>query len=447
MLARPVPLLGLVALGYLALQALLVPADMTLEWDEVVYTSQVAPGVPDAMFSAPRARGVTWLVAPIVQVTTDPVAIRWWMMILAAGGLFLAFLPWTRLLKPTALVLAAGLFATLWVALWYGPQVMPNLYVAFGAVLAIGSLLVVRESPSGWAYAGLAAGFASVAMLRPSDVLWLGVVAGPAALLWRRWAAAATILVAAVVGSVPWVVEAYTSFGSLLQRWAAAGEVQGGIAPAPGFWYEFKAANGPAFCRPCDIPLERPYLLIWWLALPALALVSARRHPVPLLAGLAMAAPYLFLVDYAAPRFLLPAYALLMIPAAATMSRFRPPFAVLLAAYLVVQFTAFQGVKGQDYPLRQFQAAFVQKMIDAGVTRPCTLVGTSVNPAHQFLTGCDVRIVRRGESVAEAAQGLPGVVATLSQKTPPKGAEEWDRHVLASSNGKPTWITMIRPNP
>ncbi|WP_051759291.1 hypothetical protein [Herbidospora cretacea] len=445
MFVRPVPLLGLVALAYLVLQALLVPADMTLEWDEAVYTSQVAPGVPDAVFSAPRARGVTWLVAPIVQITTDPVAIRWWMMVVAAAGLFLAFLPWTRLLRPQVLVLAAGLFATLWVSVWYGPQVMPNLYVAFGAVLAIGSLLVVRESPSAWGYAGLAAGFAGVAMLRPSDVLWLGVVAGPAALLWRRWAAAATILVAAALGSVPWVVEAYTSFGSLLQRWAAAGEVQGGIAPAPGFWYEFKAANGPAFCRPCDIPLEKPYLLIWWLALPALALVSARRHPVPLLAGLAMAAPYLSLVDYAAPRFLLPAYALLMIPAAATAARFRPPFAVLLAAYLVVQFTAFAGVKGQDYPLRRFQAAFVQKMIAAGVTRPCTLVGVSVNPAHQFLTGCEVRIVKPGESVAEAAEGIPGVVATLSQRTPPKGAEGWDRHVLASSNGKPTWITMIRP--
>ncbi len=155
-------------------------------------------------------------------------------------------------------------------------------------------------------------------------MLWLGVIAGPAALLWRKWAAAAIILGSAALGMAPWVVEAYTSFGSLLQRWAAAGEVQGGIAPAPGFWYEFKAANGPAFCRPCDIPLDRPHLLIWWIALPVLALVSVRRWPVPVLAGLAMAAPYLFLVDYAAPRFLLPAYGLLVIPAAATVIRFRP---------------------------------------------------------------------------------------------------------------------------
>ncbi|WP_066373221.1 hypothetical protein [Herbidospora mongoliensis] len=447
MLSRPVPLLGLVALGYLVLQAVLVPADMTLEWDEAVYTSQVAPGVPDAVFSAPRARGVTWLVAPIVHFTTDPAAIRWWMMIVAAVGLFLAFLPWTKLLKPGVTALAAGLFATLWVTVWYGPQVMPNLYVAYGAVLAIGSLLVVREHGGFAAYAGLAAGFAGVAMLRPSDVLWLGVIAGPTALLWRKWAAAATILVSAVLGMVPWVVEAYTSFGSLLHRWAAAGEVQGGIAPAPGFWYEFKAANGPAFCRPCDIPLDRPYLLIWWIALPVLALVSVKRWPVPVLAGLAMAAPYLFLVDYAAPRFLLPAYGLLMIPVAATVIRFRPPFAVLLAAHLVVQFVALDAVKGQDYPLRQFQASFVRKMIDAGVTTPCTLVGTSVNPAHQFLTRCDVLILKPGESVAEATENIGGVVATLTQKGPPMGSEGWERHVLASSNGKPTWITMIRPNP
>lgn len=37
---------------------------------------------------------------------------------------------------------------------------------------------------------------------------------------------------------------------------------------------------------------------------------------LPALVGLCLAAPYLLTVDYAAPRFLLPAYALLMMPAA-----------------------------------------------------------------------------------------------------------------------------------
>ena len=37
---------------------------------------------------------------------------------------------------------------------------------------------------------------------------------------------------------------------------------------------------------------------------------------LPAACGLCVAAQYLFMIDYAAPRFLLPAYALLAIPAA-----------------------------------------------------------------------------------------------------------------------------------
>ena len=37
---------------------------------------------------------------------------------------------------------------------------------------------------------------------------------------------------------------------------------------------------------------------------------------LPAACGLCVAAQYLFMIDYAAPRFLLPAYALLAVPAA-----------------------------------------------------------------------------------------------------------------------------------
>ncbi|GAB1820659.1 hypothetical protein [Herbidospora sp. RD11066] len=447
---RPVAVLGLVTLGYLILQILLVPHGMPLEWDEAVYTSQVAPGVPDALFSAPRARGVTWLVAPMAQLTMDPALLRWWMMAVATAGFFLAWLPWTRILSRGVLATASGLFATLWVTVWYGPQVMPNLYTAFGALLAVGCLLIVKERGGAWAYAGLAAGFAGVTLLRPSDVLWLGVVAGPAALLWRKWTAAAVILVSALAGAVPWVVEAYRSFGGLAQRWQEAGEVQGGIAPAPGFWHEFKAASGPAFCRPCDIPLDNPHLLIWWIVLPVLALVGARRHPLPALTGLAMAAPYLFLVDYAAPRFLLPAYALLLIPAGSVVvdaltSRWKWVAAGVIAAHVAVQFVALDGVKSVDYTVRTDQDALLRDMADFGVRKPCTLVGTSVNPAHQFVTRCEVVIVKPGETVDQAVGGVPGVVAALTRKTPLPGTEKWERHVLNTVGGQPYWIAMVRP--
>lgn len=57
--------LVLVAAAFTLAQLVLVRPGMGLGWDETVYVSQVSPHAPAAFFSAPRARGVPLLVAPI----------------------------------------------------------------------------------------------------------------------------------------------------------------------------------------------------------------------------------------------------------------------------------------------------------------------------------------------------------------------------------------------
>ncbi|MFI1350754.1 hypothetical protein ACH4UR_31415 [Streptomyces lydicus] len=70
---------------------------------------------------------------------------------------------------------------------------------------------------------------------------------------------------------------------------------------------------------------QHPGASVWWFVLPlaaaggVLAAARARRLAaalIPVLCGLSVARPYLLLIDYAAPRFLLPAYALAAVPVA-----------------------------------------------------------------------------------------------------------------------------------
>ncbi|MBP2705179.1 hypothetical protein JOL79_15290 [Microbispora sp. RL4-1S] len=476
-LRRPEVVLALIAVAYAVIQLVVLPHTMSLEWDEAVYTSQVAPMVPDADFSAPRARGITWLVAPVAHFTVDPTAIRLWLTLVSAAGLFLAFLPWCSLLRGRVLALAAGLFATLWVTIWYGDQVMPNLYVAYGCLLAAGcSVLTARDRRSGsrssgsrrsgswWAWAGLAAGVAGVALLRPGDALWLALPLGVTALVRRDVRALAVVSAAVAAGFLPWVIEGFQRFGGPLERWRAAGEVQGGIAPAPGFLYEFKTANGPAFCRPCTTTLDDPQWALWWLVLPLLAICGAvvarsAAHAVAAVTGLCVAVPYLFLVDYSAPRFLLPAYALLAIPAAEALVRVagrrpvplasalvRITVAIVLAAHVAVQAYALRDVSAGETKERGYQAGIVKDMVKLGVHAPCTLVGRQVNPAMALIARCDALSLGAGRPVPDLSHAPEGhVFAVLTKDVPPPGAEKWKRHVLRRSGSRPTWVAYIRP--
>ncbi|MEU8438462.1 hypothetical protein AB0F18_37330, partial [Streptomyces sp. NPDC029216] len=328
--------LGSVAAGYAVLQFLLVVPGTGLGWDEAVYVSQVSPGAPAAFFSAPRARGITYLVAPVTAVTSSVTALRVHLALLSAAGLLLSLWAWRRLLPVRVLALAGALFAGLWVTVLYGPQAMPNLWVAFGALFAVGCFLRAARDPGDrLAPAGVAAGVAFAALMRPGDAVWLvlPLLCAAAALRPRRRAAlvlVAALLAGLLAGGAEWVVEAQLHYGGLLARLRRASEIQGGLGWHPAFTDQLRSLDGRTLCRPCDVPLSRPVTALWWLALPPLTaagLLAARRGgrtataAVPVAVALCLALPYLLMVGYAAPRFLLPAYALLAVPVALGLAR------------------------------------------------------------------------------------------------------------------------------
>jgi hypothetical protein len=191
---------------------------------------------------------------------------------------------------------------------------------------------------------------ALVTLIRPGDAAYLAVPLLAASLLpgpertgpgrdgwWRRWPAAAATGLGLLAGGAEWVAEAYLRFGGVASRLRAAGAEQGGFGLHFALLDELKALNGPTLCRPCTVGVRYPELDLWWFLLPvlvALAVLAARQAgrgtpapgapgPVtletvllPVACACCVAAQYLFMINYAAPRFLLPAYALLAVPAA-----------------------------------------------------------------------------------------------------------------------------------
>lgn len=298
-------------------------------WDETVYLSQINRVVPAGIWSAPRSRGLTLLVAPVTLVTPSVAATRLWLALLTSALMYVGFRPWLRLVTPYAVPVAALFFSAIWTTIFYGEEAMPNLFVACFAVPAVAlTLLFLREPAKWWRLVVVGFCVAMVALLRPSDGAYLAaplvlMALVSRAIAWRpRLIAAGGLAAGLLAGAAEWVIEAYVSFGGPVHRYHLAVDEQGGDGLHFTLVAHAKTLAGPILCRGgCD-PHPAVWAMLWWFALPALvvtAFVVARRAERVALGfatagGLAMAAQYVFSVGYSAPRFLTPAYALLAIP-------------------------------------------------------------------------------------------------------------------------------------
>jgi hypothetical protein len=457
--ARPLPWLAAVAAAFTLVQLVVVVPDLGLGWDETVYVSQVSPQAPAAFFSAPRARGITFLVAPVTELTTSTGALRVYLALLSGCGLFLALWVWRRLLPVPVLAVAGALFASLWVTLFYGPQVMPNLWVAFGALAAVGCFLRAARDPGDHrALIGLGAGVACAALMRPTDAVWLVLPLAVAALLMRARRLPLLLVVLAAgmaLGCAEWITEAYVRYGGLVPRLRRASEIQGHLG-----WYvaiddHVRALSGRTLCRPCNVPWRQPVTALWFFALPLLiaggvwAAARTRHRAAIMLAtvvGLSLAVPYLLTVGYAAPRFLLPAYALLALPVAHGLvracrpgPRWRPVavtlVAVAVAGHLAVQYRVLDRLADRVRADGDYHARIAAELREQGVRPPCVITGEDAIRVA-FLAGCasrqpaghDASITR--EALAATALHRPVAVLRSGERRPPSYARLWRVHPL-----------------
>lgn len=465
--AGALPWLAGVCAAFVLVQLALAVPGTGLAWDETVYTSQVSGRVPAAFFSAPRARGITFLAAPVAQVTTSVLVLRVWMALLSGLGLLAALWVWRTLVPPRVLATAGGLFATLWITMFYGPQVMPNLWSAYGALAAVGCFVrAARDRGDRWALAGVVTGVAVTGLMRPPDAVWLVVPPAAAALWVRRWRRPALFAVLGaglLLGCAEWVIEAYADYGGLAERLRLAGRIQGGIGRHFAVDDQIRALDGRSLCRPCDVPWRHKATAGWWFALPFLtaggiaATARARSRAVavlPPLVACGLAFPYLFTIDYAAPRFLLPAYALLALPVAECLwwltgtvpgavggaapgsvrGHPRPVVTALVAAALVghlgVQYAVLARAVHNNRVMRRSYDAVAAALHRAGVRPPCVLSGSAAVPLA-FYAGCASRDTGGPDaSVTPAAlvtraRSEPVAVVVAPGGTPPGYARSW----------------------
>ncbi len=476
---------GTAAAAFTLAQLVFVVPRLGLSWDETVYASQVSLHLPAAYFDPARARGIPLLIAPVAAFTSSATALHVYLAFASGLGLFAALAVWRALRPGWLLALAGPAFAGLWVTQYYGPQAMPDLWLALAALAAVGFFLravgpgpaaaagtaaagtgatrtsagtgvvgpeAVRHPPlSRGALAGLAGALAFAALVRPGDAVFLAACLAGAVLVpgWRRWRLLVAVAAGLAAGGAEWVIEAWARFGGPLHRLHLAGTEQGGFGLHPALWDELRAVNGPTLCRPCTIGYRYPELSLWWLALPLLAALgiwAARRDGLlrssllPTLCALGVGFQYLFLIGYAAPRFLLPAYALLAIPVADALGwlltsvpvRWQETARMVVGLALVLQVIAqhlvlAHEVRGTvryhaDY---QVIAADLHRL---GVRPPCVIKGEQFIPIA-YLAGC----ASAGSANAAAAAGRAAVLE-FRQVPPPRYARDWRRYPLPGTH-------------
>ncbi|MFE4955375.1 hypothetical protein ACFRCW_14965 [Streptomyces sp. NPDC056653] len=454
------PLAGL-ALAFALTQLLFVIPGLNLSWDESVYASQVTPHIPSAYFSAPRARGVPILLAPLTLLTSSTLALRLYLATLSATGLFFALRVWRRLLPLPVVTLAGLLFSGLWITQLYGPQAMPNLWVALCALTAVGCFLrAAGDRGDRRALVGLCLALAAAALLRPSDAVWLSLPMATAGLVVRRWrrpGLLAVLVAGLTLGGAPWIVEAYLSYGGVAARLHRSSAIEGGIGWHLAIGDQLRTlAGGPELCRPCSVPWRHRTSAIWWLATPPLAaagaLLAARaRRPatalLPAVCGASVAVPYLLLIDYAAPRFLLPAYALLSLPVAHAVTtaarsvrpRLRPAATTLVTALVVLQLVSQHLILDRAvHTVADGTGDYARIAADLrrhGVRPPCLITGRLATPVgyQARCTSGQITGHNRNTTVSEiltTARQEPVVVLVKPHHKPPGYARHWNSHRL-----------------
>ncbi|MGY1437665.1 hypothetical protein [Streptomyces reniochalinae] len=453
------------AFGLLSLT--LVHPGLPLGWDELVYASRFSPHGPETPFSAPRTRGVPALIAPVAAFSDSVVLLRCYLTLTAALSLFLGYLPWVgRFSRRGTVPLAAALYGSVWIALFYAGAAMPNHYVATGLVAAVGCFL--RSPATGRTRAGAAAALALAALMRPNDAVWPALVLLAAALGARRLPLRARTRTALAVtcglaaGLLPWAVEASLRFGGVLRRVRAASEVQGGMSPRltlDALKAHAAALDGPLLCRPCDGATLEWSNAGWWLLIPPLLLLGLRAArqqgrtasaALPLTAAAAVALPYLLFMEYAAPRFLLPAYALLAPVAAlgalraARWARARGtrrarvcvPLGggALAALHLALQLQQLGIHSGIQTAVRHDWQRVEEVLRAHGVRPPCVLGGNSSTVPVAHTAGCH-----------PARAGTPDALVLREAPLPAwAAAADWHLHPVPRTYN-PGWRVAFPP--
>ena len=401
--------LFLVSAAFLAAELTPALLRMPLGADEITYIARTSVHASGVSLPPVHGQGMGLLAAPVTLFTMSLTAIRIWMSVLSAVGLFLAVLCWRGLRPVWVLALAELVLASLAITQNSGVQIYPDWWGALGLLALTGLFLHAVNGTMRGRVALPLIGLASlvIVLMRPQNVVFL---MGPVILAlfvvrrWRNYKVLAAMAIGAALGFLQWLAGAYLWFGGLLGRINLAGQEPPSLRVYFALGTQLRSLNGPWYCTPpgCSgwaVPYETP----WWIAFLAVAILglwvgwhSSALKASSVLAGataLWVFVLYAFLVPFGAPRYLLPSFALMAILIAdgivwaVAESRWRKPAAVVASLFLltgiVSQRMILQKQAGYQNVSRQFQAQAAQ-LEKIGVRPPCVLENTSL----AYYIGC-----------------------------------------------------------
>jgi len=423
--------IALVSILFLAAELTPALLRMPLGTDEITYIARTSVRVNSVSLPPVHGQGVALLAAPVTLFTQSLTAIRVWMAVLSAIGLFLATLCWRRLRPDWVLALAALIFGGLAISQNSGVQVYPDWWGALG-VLALTGLFLQAMSGTMRDRVSLpliALASLLIVLMRPQNIIFLMGPALLAVVIVRSWVKPKVLLamgVGVVLGCVEWIIAAYVMYGGLATRIHLAGQEPPSFGVYFSFFTQAKVLSGPWYCVPpggCQgVPM--PGELLWWAVFVALAALglwvswhtAARASSVFATAtAIWIVAFYSFLVPFGAPRYITPSLALASILAAdalawlVTKSSWRRAGVVLACAFLLSELVSQRLVLQQEAHQQATSRPFLRAaaaLRAAGVKPPCALVSTP----EAYYVGCIAPWT--GETMPEllsrTPQGLKG---------------------------------------
>jgi hypothetical protein len=400
---------------------------MPLGADEITYIAQTSIRASQVMLPPVHGHGAGLLAAPVTLLTTSLTVLRVWMALISGLGLFLGMLTWRGLRPAWVLAVAGFILGSLSITQLSGVQVYPDWWAALGALAVTGLFLqaVTGRMSSRVVLPLIGAGAFLIVMMRPQNTAFVLAPTMGAALVvpaWRKIRVLAAIGIGIVTGAAEWIWEAYAWYGGLASRLHLATQEPPKFGLYFSLPYQLRVLNGPWYCLPGACRgWDFPWLTVWWLVLLALVILgafvtwhtAARASMVlALVSGLWVLACYTLLVPIAAPRYLLPAFALLAIPAAdgiawlAAVPRWRTAGVAIACAFLLAgvvsqQFVLRTEIKNQD----QQRAAFMRKaehLRAEGIRPPCVIESPSV----AYFAGCGAPWT--GEHIQQVLARTPG---------------------------------------
>jgi hypothetical protein len=300
-----------------------------------------------------------------------------------------------------------------------------------------------------------------MALFRPTEAAVVAGAIGAYVALRRRseWRVLPWLGLGVALGWSPWLIEMSIRFGGPLTALRQAGTSHFAEAPIAQ-----NVLRNLAFTAGSSTATHVPAAgVAWWgmlLAMTVVALAersSARIRDAALLAcfgAAALAAEYLVFVSALAPRFLLPAYACISIPAGiGIVSLLRAPRAARAAGavvlVLIVPWAAWQATVADRVLTAETSTEVGFR--DVGLTmrrlaggRPCSFLSPHGFPEMQLAAGCDGSVLERtrGPSKSEL-EDLMGtgkeVFVVLSKPAPPASRLSSIAAVPSSGPGK-TWF-------